>query len=76
MSVLASKKDPWIKSLLTPREKEILLLLCKGFTNKEIGASLYLFHRTVEKYRTHLLMKSRSRNTAHLISQAYEWGWL
>jgi DNA-binding NarL/FixJ family response regulator len=52
---------------LTPREKEILILLCKEFSNIEIGEQLFISPRTVEGHRNNLLSKTGCRNTAGLI---------
>lgn len=42
---------------LTEREKEILLLLQKGLTNKEIAAELFLSVLTIETHRKHIMQK-------------------
>lgn len=42
---------------LTPREREILPLLAAGRTDREIGATLYLSHRTVENHVARLRAK-------------------
>lgn len=52
---------------LTGREKEILVLLCKEFTNAEIGEQLFISPRTVEGHRNNLLTKTGCRNTAGLV---------
>ncbi|GAB2819473.1 response regulator transcription factor [Ferruginibacter profundus] len=52
---------------LTAREKEVLSLLCKEFTNTEIAEKLFISPRTVEGHRNNLLLKSGSRNTAGLV---------
>jgi DNA-binding NarL/FixJ family response regulator len=52
---------------LTIREKEVLALLCKEFTNTEIAEKLFISPRTVEGHRNNLLLKSGSRNTAGLV---------
>ena len=52
---------------LTGREKEVLELLCKEFTNTEIAEKLLISSRTVEGHRNNLLLKSGSRNTAGLV---------
>ena len=36
------------KELLTPRELEIVRLVSQGFTNKEIGATMFISDRTVK----------------------------
>jgi two-component system nitrate/nitrite response regulator NarL len=42
---------------LTKREKEILVLIRQGLTNKEIGARLYLAESTVKVHVRHILRK-------------------
>ena len=55
---------------LTPREKEVLQLICKQFSSHEIAEQLFLSHRTVEGHRNNLLTKTGSRNTAGLVLYA------
>lgn len=55
---------------LSDREKEILLLICKGLTNNEIADRLNLSKRTVDKHRENLLLKTQSKNTANLVVYA------
>lgn len=55
---------------LTLRETEILQLIAKGFSNKEIGNSLFISHRTVDTHRTNLMTKLGVNNVAGLISYA------
>ncbi len=52
---------------LTAREKEILVLLCKEFSNIEIGEQLFISPRTVEGHRNKLLNKTGCHNTAGLV---------
>lgn len=52
---------------LTEREKEVLELICKEFTAKEIGEKLFISFRTVEGHRKKLLSKLNVRNTAGLV---------
>lgn len=52
---------------LSEREKEILILICKGFSNQEIADSLYISKRTVDNHRANILEKSGCRNTANLV---------
>ncbi|ARJ67057.1 hypothetical protein WV31_15965 [Magnetospirillum sp. ME-1] len=44
-------------SLLTPREREILMHLGKGATAKEVGLELEISHRTVETHRNQIAEK-------------------
>jgi DNA-binding NarL/FixJ family response regulator len=57
---------------LTQRETEILKLICKEYTNKEIGEKLFISSRTVEGYRQSILEKTHSKNTAGLVIYAIE----
>jgi DNA-binding NarL/FixJ family response regulator len=52
---------------LTPREKEILLLICQEYSNIEIAHKLFISARTVEGHRNNLIAKVGCRNTAGLV---------
>lgn len=52
---------------LSDREKEVLDLICKGSTTKEIAENLFLSMKTVEVHRTNILRKAKVRNVAELI---------
>lgn len=47
---------------LTIREEEILSLVSRGMTNKEIANRLNLTERTVKHYMTSIMRKSKARN--------------
>lgn len=55
---------------LTKREKEILLLICQGYSNNEIGDTLFISPKTVDNHRTNLLSKTGTRNSANLVMYA------
>lgn len=55
---------------LTEREKQILILICREFSNREIAGQLFVSARTVEGHRNRLLHKTNSKNTAGLVSYA------
>lgn len=61
---------------LSDREIEILELICKGFSNLEIGDHLFISKRTVDKHRANILSKTNSRNTAHLVMNAIKQQWI
>ncbi len=42
---------------LTPREKDVLLLLARGHTNRQIAEKLNLSPRTIEGHRSSLVSK-------------------
>lgn len=56
--------------LLTDREREILLLLGTGATNREIAASLHLGPDTVKKSATALYRKLGVRNRTEAVQRA------
>ncbi len=58
-----------VSSSLSPREREVAALLCKGMTAKSIGKALGISHRTVEIHRGHLLRKYECNSTAELIGR-------
>ena len=51
---------------LTPREQEVLGLIGKGNTNREIGQQLYITEGTVKTHVTHILNRLNLRNRAQL----------
>lgn len=52
---------------LSDREKDVLNLICKGRTSKEIADTLFISIKTVEAHRTSILRKADARNVAELI---------
>jgi DNA-binding NarL/FixJ family response regulator len=59
-------------SFLSPREIEILQLICQQKTTTEIAEHLFLSPRTVEGHRNNLLLKTESRNIAGLVVYAIQ----
>ncbi len=59
---------------LTDREREILMLLSEGLTNREIGERLYLAEKTIKHYMSNVLQKLhvRSRVEAALLAQQHK----
>ncbi|MCP4124848.1 MAG: response regulator transcription factor [Bacteroidetes bacterium] len=56
---------------LTPREKEIMELIIKEYTNQEIAEELFISTRTVDAHKRNLLEKTNSKNLVGLIKYAY-----
>lgn len=48
--------------ILSEREKEVLNLLCKGFTNKEISEILFISIHTSKSHVTSLIHKLGAKN--------------
>ena len=55
---------------LTPRETEVLQLVAEGHINKQIGGTLGISLKTVEKHRQHVMKKLGLRGTADLTRYA------
>ncbi|HMU19985.1 MAG TPA: response regulator transcription factor [Bacteroidia bacterium] len=60
------------ESLISPREKDILKLICEGHTNEKIAETLSISVRTVDTHRTNMLNKLKLPNTAALVRFAVE----
>ena len=58
-------------SLLTAREKEVLELVAKGYSSKQIAEELFISKHTVESHRKNLLQKLQANNVADLIQKAH-----
>jgi DNA-binding NarL/FixJ family response regulator len=59
---------------LTPRETEVLRLVAKGLTAKQVAGRLVLSHRTVENHVQNTLTKLQLHNRAQLVRYAVEKG--
>lgn len=57
---------------LTGREKEVLELVAKGHSTKQIADMLKISIRTVESHRINMLKKMKVNNSAELIRKAIE----
>lgn len=62
--------------VLSKREREILDLICKGFSTVEISEKLYISKFTVETHRKNILRKLELRSSTELVSYAYRKGWV
>lgn len=59
---------------LTDREKQIIQLMEKNCSNKEIAESLFISIRTVETHRKNIFSKTGCNNLLSLVKWAYEHG--
>jgi DNA-binding NarL/FixJ family response regulator len=70
----ASEQQLGPLAMLTPREREVLLLVAQGHTNREIAARLVVSQRTVEAHRSNVMAKLGLRNHMDLLRFALENG--
>ena len=73
--ILLDQKTPSHQSIIpsiSRREKEILKLIVKEYTTKEIADQLFISFGTVETHRRNLISKLGVRNTAGLVRMAIE----
>jgi len=61
---------------LSPREREVIRLIARGRTNKEIGKRLAISVRTVERHRSSIMNKLGLQNRAELVAYAVQQGLL
>jgi Response regulator containing a CheY-like receiver domain and an HTH DNA-binding domain len=60
---------------LTEREKEVLLLIAEGRSNKEIAEELHISIKTVKTHVSNLLMKCELEDRTQLAVYAHRKGW-
>ena len=63
-------------AVLSQREREVLELIARGYSNKEIAARLDLSVKTVETYKARSMDKLGLQGRASLVRFAMEQGWL
>lgn len=61
---------------LTEREKEVLLLIAEGKTNKDIAEELHISIKTVKTHVSNLLMKCELDDRTQLAIYAHRHGWV
>jgi DNA-binding NarL/FixJ family response regulator len=63
-------------SELSEREKEVLIMLAWGYSNKEIAGRLKLSVKTVETYKVRIGEKLDLRSRTEMVQYALRQGWL
>lgn len=62
-----------VLSTLSPREKEVLQLIAEEYTSGQIASMLGISEKTVEKHRTRLMEKLKTRNIVGLVRLAIKY---
>ena len=68
--------DDQVTETLTVREREVLHLICAGYSNKEIGDLLVLAEGTVKNHVSNLLLKLDARDRTRAALKALQQGHL
>jgi len=62
------------RSVLTPREDEVVKLIAEGYTSREIAAALVISVKTVDRHRANVLAKLGMRDRTELTRYAIRAG--
>ena len=63
-----------VKSILTPKEREVLQLIAEGANTREIASKLQASVKTVETHRRHIMEKLDTHSIANLTKHAIRQG--
>ncbi|MDR0941396.1 MAG: response regulator transcription factor [Bacteroidales bacterium] len=74
LNIIKNKDAQKRTNSLTRREKEVLQLICDGYSNGDISESLSISPRTVERHRANLLRKTQSPNSVKMVLSAIQKG--
>lgn len=66
--------QPLVYDDLTPREREVLVLIAEGLTNAEIADKLVISVKTVDRHRENIMRKLNMHNRIDLVKYAIRTG--
>ena len=69
-----NQTDEFRTPTVTPREREIVALLCDGHSNKETARTLNISVKTVEAHRLNIMRKLRLSSLSQLVRYAIREG--
>jgi DNA-binding NarL/FixJ family response regulator len=75
-ALLTRKRPETRRSELSERESEVLRLLARGHTNREVATQLNISVKSVETYKARLMEKLYLHSRADLVKYALSQGWL
>ena len=79
-SAAALRRDEEMRSLresyasLTPREREVMALVCAGLLNKQVGGELGISEITVKAHRGQMMRKMKADSLPDLVTMAAKLG--
>jgi len=76
LALRLAAKGPAAVEELTEREHQILELMARGLSNREIAERLYLTEGTVKNHLSHVFQKVSARRRTEALARARELGWL
>lgn len=62
-------------NLLTETETNVLRLLIRGFTTKEIAKQLFRSVNTIDTHRRHIMTKFNAKNIVEIVNKAHAFGY-
>jgi DNA-binding NarL/FixJ family response regulator len=74
LSTSTYKPYPENSLTFTDRELEVIQLVCREFSNKEIADQLHLSQRTIESHRVRIMERMNVKSVAGLVAYAYSKG--
>jgi two-component system response regulator NreC len=66
--------QPLVYDDLTPREREVLILIAEGLSNAEIAERLVISIKTVDRHRENIMRKLNMHNRIELVKYALRMG--
>ncbi|RYY38755.1 MAG: response regulator transcription factor [Chitinophagaceae bacterium] len=73
-STLTTRLSDPRTSLLTPREKDIIRLICQGLSSKETATALDISIRSVDTHKEHIMKKLQVKNAVAIAVYALQNG--
>jgi DNA-binding NarL/FixJ family response regulator len=59
---------------LSAREIDVLRLIASGWSNRDVGRSLFIAEETVKTHVRHIVEKLQARNRAHAVALGFQHG--
>jgi DNA-binding NarL/FixJ family response regulator len=76
MAMRLNRKKSESYETLTEREVEVLVKVCNGLSNSEIGDKLFISPKTVEVHKSNIFKKAGVKNAAQLVMYAIKKGFI